>query len=180
MLYIAVEWTWRDAQFDYRFAVDGHVLLYRRKLRHGGHLPTGPIDAALAVGRAVTGKPQAGESDTEVDLYAVLTASFEKRPYRGYSAFRKPLIIFSGMFAAGGIALWRTSLGPWTDANYAWVIGSAVATCFIVDMALARLFPHLHLVLVGHRTTELDVHAIPKEIKPAVLEAIRAVTSSTS
>lgn len=184
---LAVAWSvvnfaWQDFQFSYELSIEGTTLQYSKKLRYGGYLPTGAVDLGVAVSRKSLGQPQPGEERQALDLNKTTSAAIRKQPYRGYSAFRQPIIIFSGLGVAVLAMVWKDPGHQWTGADWGLALGSLVLTCFLVDWTLARLFPHRTLMLHGidgRVFARIDVNAMPPEDKKKLLDRLNKATHST-
>jgi hypothetical protein len=172
------ECEWVDLQFSYALSIDRSHLRYSKKLLLGGHLPTGPVDLATSVLRKNAGAPQEGEEGVSVALREIRSASLRKRPYHGYSAFRTPVIIFSGIGAAVAVMLWKAPEPPWTLLDWALAIGSLVITSSLVAFCLARIFRRQALVLECPGVVEIDVHSMPEDQKAKALRLLEGIRSA--
>lgn len=155
--------AWTDLQFSYELTLTGTSLRFSKRLRFGGHLPTGAMDLAASAVRGAGGSPQEGEESLSVNLQEMRSAVVKRRPYRGYSAFRTPVVVFSGMATAIPAALWADRDG-WSVTDWGWIIAGFLVGSLAVGELLARLFPHRTLLLEfvgGGRWIGIDVHTMP-------------------
>ena len=169
-------WEWSDLQFHYRLSADGGRLTYEKRLRWGGSIPGGPIDLAVAAARG-RGALQEGEESAEVDLRNVREVRIERRPYRGYSAFRKPFVIIAGILCAIPYLMLREGWSGWD-----WLVLFAIflPACFLVEAILARIFPHRMLVLEGAVAgAELDVHTLAEHERDDLVATLKNFRSTS-
>lgn len=169
-----METEWQDAQFRSSIKLEGTLLKYEKRLRWGGSMPHGAVGLAVAVVERGQGKPQEGEIVASMDLATAASVDLRKLPYAGYSAYRKPVAIFSGMAAVA--AGW--SLVPEKVEFRLWhwipILFVFLSASFCVEYALGAMFPHMMLVIRGPAgTLPIDVHALPVEQREQLRQTIR-------
>jgi hypothetical protein len=170
-------WEWQDGQFRYALVVDQDTLLYSKHLRHGGHIPTDLFELLDSVRRNRLGKPQEGEERIILDLRTIHWAGVGKVPYRGYSAFRMPPIIITGILCVAPMLAWR-GWENWGCFGWAALLGPFAVGSLGMTELLARIFPHVALVLVPadrrERVIKIDLHGLVESRQKRLFEAFVA------
>ena len=166
--------TWQDTQFRYTLKLEGTLLKYEKRLRWGGSMPHGAVDLAVAVVERGQGKPQEGEVVASADLSTAAVVEIRKLPYAGYSAYRKPVAIFSGfgaVWAASSFVPEKVEFRLW---HWIPILFVFLTAGFCVEYVLGALFPHWMLVLRGPAgILEIDVHALPAGEREQLRQSLR-------
>jgi hypothetical protein len=167
-------WEWQEGQFSYELVLDQNTLLYVKHLRHGGHIPTEVIPLVLWARRRSNGDVQEGEERVILDLRTFERGRIGRLPYRGYSAFRMPLLVLTGIGCVAPFFQWRKGKdGGLLDGI--WILGPLLIGFYCMREVLAWVFPPVGIELRPKKkgsAVRIDLHGLPETQRQKLSRAL--------